>query len=371
VGPSIESRPPRILEPKSSALRRFLRSGPGGVALLIALETVVFSLWTWGRSPAGEIPFLTPRALTSLLEATTVYAFLALAQAPVMIAGGIDLSVGSTLALGQCVCAALITTDPAWHARGFPGLPGWCGVLGGVAAGALFGLLNGVLAGGLRLAPFLLTLGTLSAGRGLSILLSGSRAIGMLPGHQLPGDSYHADGVGVWERFGKPNLSALRLGPLDVYLPTLLLVVVATILGLFLARSRRGRIAYAIGGNEEASRLAGLPIVSTKLLLYTLAGALAGSAGVLSAYQYGTFDPQAGMGYELGAVAACVLGGVSLTGGTGGVLGPLLGALLFAALRKGLNQTGVGGEWSELAVGLVIVAALGIDRLRLRAGAAP
>jgi ribose transport system permease protein len=142
------------------------------------------------------------------------------------------------------------------------------------------------------------------------------------------------------------------------------LLVLAAAVALFLARTRLGRVTYASGGNEEAARLAGLPVRPAKVLLYTLCGAVAGTAGVMSAYQYGTFDPQAGMGYELGAIAACVLGGVSLTGGVGGVAGPLLGSLLFAALRKGLNQTGVGGEWSELAAGLVIVLAVAIDRWR-------
>jgi ribose transport system permease protein len=116
-----------------------LRSGPAGVLLLIALEVLVFSIWTQRISPTGEVTFLSARAITSLLEATTIYAFLALAETPVMIAGGIDLSVGSTLAIGQCVCAALITADPAWRARGAPGLPGWAGVFGGVSAGGLFG----------------------------------------------------------------------------------------------------------------------------------------------------------------------------------------------------------------------------------------
>jgi ribose transport system permease protein len=273
--------------------------------------------------------------------------------------------VGSALALGQCVCAALITTDPVWRGRGFPGLPGWVGVCGGIAAGGLLGLANGLFIAGLRLPPFLLTLGMLSAARGLAILLSRSSAIASLPGHALPGDAYTApEAVGLFERFGKPNLSALRLGPVDLYFPTIVLLVLAAALAIFLARTRAGRVTYATGGNEEAARLAGLRVRATKVFLYSLCGAIAGTAGVMSAYQYGTFDPQAGMGYELGAIAACVLGGVSLTGGAGGVAGPLLGALLFAALRKGLNQTGVGGEWSELAAGSVIVVAVVIDRLR-------
>lgn len=344
---------------------QFWRSGPGGVAILIVIEFAVFSIWTFAMSPRGEIAFLQPRSITSLLEATTVYAFLALAQTPVMIAGGIDLSVGSTLALGQCVCAALITLDPAWRERGFGGMPGWAGAMAGVSAGAAFGLFNGVLISAIKLPPFLLTLGTLSIGRGIAILISRSSAIGRLPGHAIAGDVYEAPpGAGIFERFGKPNASATRLGPIDIYLPTLLLLALAIIVWFFLTKTRAGRNAYAIGGNEEAARLAGVPVRATKLLLYTLCGAIAGTAGVMSAYQYGTFDPQAGSGYELGAVAACVLGGVSLSGGTGGAAGPLLGALLFAALRKGLNQTGVGGEWNELAAGAVIVVAVTIDRLR-------
>jgi ribose transport system permease protein len=210
-----------------------------------------------------------------------------------------------------------------------------------------------------------LTLGTLSVGRGLAILLSRSSAIAQLPGHELPGTLREApSGTGLFERFGKPNLSALHLGELDVYFPAILFLASALVMGFVLHRTPLGRRAYAVGGNEEAARLAGVPVRWTKISLYTLCGALAGTAGVMSAYQYGTFDPQAGVGYELGAVAACVLGGVSLTGGAGGVLGPALGALLFAGLRKGLNQTGVGGEWNELALGGVIVAAVLIDRLR-------
>lgn len=284
-----------------------------------------------------------------------------------MISGGIDLSVGSALAIGQCVCAAMITLDPAWTSRGFPAWPGWAGVLCGIAAGGVFGAMNGCFVAFLQLPPFLLTLGTLSIGRGFVILLSRSRAIAQLPGHALAGDLYTApEGVGVFERFGKPNMSALRIGALDIYLPTMILIAAAIVIFIFLSKLKFGRAAYAVGGNEEAARLAGVSINITKLLLYIICGAVAGTAGVMSAYQYGTFDPQAGSGYELGAVAACVLGGVSLSGGTGGVAGPLLGALLFATLRKGLNQTGVGGEWGELAAGGVIVVAVAIDRMRRR-----
>lgn len=346
-------------------IRTFLRSGTGGVCVLLVLEFAVFSVWTHLRSPSGDIPFLSPRALTSLLEATTIVAFLALAETPVMISGGIDLSVGSTLALGQCVCAVLVTTDPAWRARGFPGLPGWAGVAGGIAAGGVMGLTNGLLVSRFRLPPFLLTLGTLSVGRGLAILLSRSSAIGDLPGHALPGTLREAPpGTGLFERFGKPDLSAIRIGPFDLYLPALVYLVCALGVAFLLHWTRLGRAAFAIGGNEEAARLSGIRVASVKVRWYAIAGAIAGLAGVSSAYQYGTFDPQTGMGYELGAVAACVLGGVSLTGGVGGVAGPALGALLFAGLRKGLNQTGVGGEWNELALGGVIVVAILIDRAR-------
>lgn len=331
------------------------------------IVVAVFSVVTALRSPNGNITFLQARSITSLLEATTIYAFLALAQTPVMIAGGIDLSIGSTLALGQCVCAALITTDPAWIARGAGGWPGWAGVCAGIATGAAFGGFNGLLVSALKLPPFLLTLGTLSVGRGIAILLSGSSAIARLPGHEIAGDLYQAPvGTGIFDRFGKPNLSALRLGALDIYLPTIILIIFSIAIWLFLTKTTRGRAAFAIGGNEEAARLAGVSVKSTRFLLYMLCGAIAGTAGVMSAYQYGTFDPQAGSGYELGAVAACVLGGVSLAGGTGGVAGPLLGALLFASLRKGLNQSGVGGEWNELAAGAVIVVAVVIDRARGR-----
>lgn len=332
---------------------------------MLVVVFAVFSCWTYAISPRGEIPFLQPRAITSLLEATTIYAFLAVAVAPVMVAGGIDLSVGSTLALGQCACAALITTDPAWTSRGFPSLPGWVGVAGGVAVGMAVGLFNGTLIAFLKVPPFLLTLGTLSIVRGISIFISRSNPISQLPGHAIPGDLFRAPaGTGLFERFGKPNLSAIRLGPVDLYLPFIVLLITAAAMAFLLRRMRAGRIAFAVGGNPEAARLAGLPVRGITIFLYSLCGAVSGLAGVMSAYQYGTFDPQAGVGYELGAVASCVLGGVSLTGGVGGVAGPLLGSLLFAALRKGLNQAGVGAEWSELAGGGVIVAAVCIDRAR-------
>jgi len=320
-------------------MTRLLRSTTAGVLLVLALEVAVFSI----LSPH----FLSAANVRDTLLTMSFIGLLALGQSVVILSGGIDLSVGSLLGLSNVVAAWLLSPDFG-HAP-WPAAPG---VAAGILAGTAGGLLNGLLVAGLRIPPFIATLGMLSAARGVAYWLSGG-----LPIQRLA------------EPFGRPDLTALPLLPgLALYLPTVAVLVATLLLETTLRRTRTGRHLYALGGSEAAARLSGLPVGRTKLLAYGLSGLLAGVAGTLTLFQYGAGDSRAGVGFELDAVAACVIGGVSLAGGVGNAVGPLVGALITASLQSGLIMVRVEPQLVHIATGVVIVAAVALERWRRRGG---
>ncbi len=298
--------------------------------VLALLALAAFFAW---RSPV----FLTDNNLLQILLQASVNTIVALGMTFVIITAGIDLSVGSTAALAGMVAATAMKTGLFGMVLPWP-----AAVLAGILVGVLVGLANGLLITGLKITPFIVTLGTLSVVRGLTLIYSEGRPV-----------------FGFPEGF---NAIAGRIGPIPT--PVLIAAVLTLISWLVLRFTRLGEYTYAIGGNEEATRLAGVPVDRYKTSVYVLAGALAAVAGIVLTARLRTAEPNAASGYELDAIAATVMGGTSLFGGEGSVIGTVIGALIIATLRNGLNLLNVQAYYQQLAIGLVIILAVALDRFR-------
>lgn len=271
----------------------------------------------------------------------------ALGMTLVIISGGIDLSVGSIIALTS-VCSAL-----ALQAATGGGLDGWslavAGVAGGVLAGAFVGFLNGLAIVALRIVPFIATLGMLGLARGTAKILSGER---MVHAPRTP-----LNDVMLFDR-GSPFWHL----PVGVWI----LLGLAVAMGCLLHFTVLGRYAFAIGSNEATARLCGLPVRSCKLAFYAICGALTGVAGVLTFGRLTLGDATAAPGRELDIIAATVIGGGSLSGGRGSILGSLIGAYIMALLRTGCVQMGWPNPVQEIVIGVIIVLAVALDSFRQR-----
>ncbi|WP_256843008.1 ABC transporter permease [Ornithinimicrobium cryptoxanthini] len=282
--------------------------------------------------------FFTVSNLTSILLATAVIGILAVGTTFVIITGGIDLSIGTGMTLCAVVTGLLLTDM---------GLPLILGVLGGILFGALIGLVNGFNVTVLGLPSFIATLAMMMIAQGLALVLSGVRPI-------------YLSGI--------PGFQRIALGQMIPGVPNavLILFILALVLGVVLTKTVLGRMTYAIGSNEEATRLSGINTRRWLLGIYALAGACTGLAGVVMASRLSSAQPQLGMGYELQAIAAVIIGGTSLLGGRGTILGTLIGALIMSVLINGLRIMAVQSEWQTVVVGVVVLVAVFADNLRKR-----
>ena len=279
--------------------------------------------------------FLTATNLSSVVRQTAVINIMALGMTVVIISGGIDLSVGSILGLG-----GLVGTMAMEH--GVPILPS---ILIGVFAGLVCGLLNGILITRLKIAPFIVTLGTLGIFRGTALIISKG-----LPVHQLP-----------------PAFSILGEGTFaGVPYVLLLLVLCAAAVHILLEHTRLGRYAFAIGSSPAAAVYAGVPVAFHTTAVYSIGGLLTGLAGMIEASRLMTGQPTAGQGYELQAIAAVVIGGGSLRGGEGSVVGTLVGAFIMGLLSNGSDLLGISNYVQQVVIGAVIILAVAVDELRKR-----
>ncbi len=314
----------------AGGLRRLLLDN-GALTALIVLVVAMSAL-------SGD--FLTTDNLLNVGVQAAVTAILAFGVTFVIVSAGIDLSVGSV--------AALSATVLAWSATSH-GVPVFIAVVLAVVTGIAAGLVNGFLIAYGKLPPFIATLAMLSVARGLSLVISEGSPIA------FPDSVSHlGDTLGGW-----------------LPVPVLVMVVMGLLAAFVLGRTYIGRSMYAIGGNEEAARLSGLRVKKQKLAIYAFSGVFAAVAGVVLAARLSSAQPQAADGYELDAIAAVVIGGASLAGGTGKASGTLIGALILAVLRNGLNLLNVSAFWQQVVIGVVIALAVLLDTVRRKAGSTP
>lgn len=293
----------------------------------------------WGLVAMGiALTFLSPyflsqRNLLNIARQSSMNAIIAAGMTIVIVSAGIDLSVGSVLAFSSCVMA--IPLKAGWPM-------GIC-LLIGLGTGTMTGLVNGILITRGRLPPFIATLGMMSIARGGAlVLLIGQPIAGFQESFRWIGEGY--------------------VGPIPM--PVVIAVVMYVVLHLVMTQSRLGRYTYAIGGNEEAARLSGVNITLQKNVIYALSGFCAAVAGVILTARLGSAQPIAGVGYELDAIAAAVIGGASLAGGRGTLIGTIVGALIMGVLRNGLNLLDVNPFWQQVVIGTVILAAVLADEAR-------
>ncbi len=307
------------------------------VAVLVALSLLLSQ---------SSSAFLTPENLFNILRNNADIAIAALGVTLVILTGGIDLSVGSAMAFSGLVAAVAVSLGgtTAYQLPSF-GLPPAIAFVMGVGAGALVGLINGLLVVKLRVVPFIATLGMLGVVRGLVVGLTSGQTVRNLPVEFT-------------------NLGQGFIGPVPV--PVIFMLVLAIVVGVFLSRHVWGTYIYAIGGNETSARLSGVPVDRVKLLTYVLSGTLAGVGGVLVVARLGVSAPTQALGYELFVIAAAVIGGVSLAGGRGTVIGALLGAVLIGVLNNALVLLRVESYWQQAFTGSIILLSALIDRLRQR-----
>ena len=297
---------------------------------------VVFSL--------ASSNFLSFSNITGILLATAVNGVLALGVTFVIITAGIDLSVGTVMTLSAVMTGVFITNL---------GLPIPFGVLGGILAGATAGLVNGTMIAKMKIPPFVATLGMLYIAKGLALVISGLKPI------------YFTD---------TPEFSKVAMGSVlgriipgfDIPNAVLIFFFAAILASFILNRTILGRYTYALGSNEEATRLSGVNVDAWKMAVYTLAGAFAGLGGVIMASRLNSAQPALGAGYELDAIAAVVIGGTSLSGGEGTILGTVIGAFIISTLTNGLRILSVPQEWQIVVTGAILILAVFADTIRRR-----
>ena len=283
--------------------------------------------------------FLTVSNLLNVgVQAATV-AILAFGMTFVIVAAGIDLSVGSVAALGGMVSAYSFSSL---------GLPGWLTLLIGLGTGLLAGLISGISIAYGKLPAFIATLAMMSIARGATLVISQGSPVPSSKSVNTLGSNQYLFGTGV------PGLP----------IPIVMMALAGVICWFILSRTVIGRSMYAVGGNVEAARLSGLPVRKVLITVYTLSGLFAALAGLVMTGRLSSAQPQAAVGYELDAIAAVVIGGASLSGGSGKATGTLVGAILLAVIRNGLNILNVSSFWQQIVIGFVIAIAVGFDVIR-------
>jgi len=317
--------------PSARGVGRILAIREAGTLAALAVLCLLLS--------TGSPYFFTVRNIFNVLQGMSTIGIMAIGATIVLVAGGLDLSVGSVMAVGAVVTARLMT---------YQGLEAWLAALVGLAAGLAFGLVNGLLVTRARIIPFIATLGTLSVGRGLAYLFA-------------TGPTGVASNVPMRDA-GVGFLGAGYVGP--VPMPVIIMLVLVVIAALFLANTVLGRQIYAVGSNLRAARLCGISVDRVQCFTYIVAGGLSALAGVISTGLLSTASTNLGQGVELDVIAAAVIGGTSLVGGEGSVIGTLFGAAIMAVVRNAFVLLGIPLHFQTMIIGLVILLAVGLDRRR-------
>jgi len=290
--------------------------------------------------------FLQTSNIIAILQATSINGVLAIAATLVIITGGIDLSVGTLMTFCAVIAGVVLTNF---------GMPLPLGIAAAIAAGVVSGLASGTLVARFNIPPFIATLGMMLILKGMSLVISGTKPI------------YFNDTPG----FTDISLGSL-VGKVFPALPlpnsVLILFLLALAVSYVLQRTVLGRYCFALGSNEEAVRLSGVNTRAWKTAIYAVAGGICGIAGLLIAARLNSAQPALGLGYELDAIAAVVIGGTSLAGGRGSILGTIIGALIMSVLLNGLRVMSVAQEWQTVVTGLIIIAAVYADTMRRQKG---
>jgi ribose transport system permease protein len=286
--------------------------------------------------------FMQIENLLGILQSTAVNGVLAIASTFVIITAGIDLSVGTLMTFCAVMAGVFLTN---WQ------LPLWTGVLAAIGTGAASGMLSGTFVAKLKLPPFIATLGMMLVNKGLALVVAGDKPI------------YFND-TESFSLISQGSLVGYILPSLPIPNSVLILFLLAVAASVILSRTALGRYTFALGSNEEAVRLSGVNVDRWKITIYALAGAFCGIGGLLIASRLNSAQPALGQGYELEAIAAVVIGGTSLSGGTGTILGTIIGAFIMSVLTNGLRILSVAQEWQIVVTGVIILLAVYIDILR-------
>jgi ribose transport system permease protein len=286
--------------------------------------------------------FLQADNMVSILQSTAVNGVLAIACTFVIITGGIDLSVGTLMTFCAVMAGVFLT---------YWGMPIYVGIFAAVLFGALCGFTSGVLVAKLKIPPFIATLGMMMLLKGLSLVISGTKPI------------YFND-TPEFSTISQDSLIGYFIPSVPIPNAVLILFLVAIAASIVLNKTLLGRYTFALGSNEEAVRLSGVNVAFWKIVVYSLSGAICGIAGLLIASRLNSAQPALGQGYELDAIAAVVIGGTSLSGGTGTILGTIIGAFIMSVLINGLRIMSVAQEWQTVVTGVIIILAVYTDILR-------
>ncbi|WP_263772797.1 ABC transporter permease [Propionivibrio soli] len=286
--------------------------------------------------------FMQTDNIVGILQATAVNGVLAIACTFVIITSGIDLSVGTLMTFCSVMAGVFLT---------YWGLPFYVGVLAAIFFGALSGFISGTLIAKLKIPPFIATLGMMLVLKGLALVISGTKPI------------YFND-TPEFTSISQESLIGYLLPDLPIPNAVLILFVMAVGASLILNKTVLGNYTFALGSNEEAVRLSGVNVDRWKIVIYTFAGAICGIAGLLIASRLNSAQPSLGQGYELDAIAAVVIGGTSLSGGTGTILGTIIGAFIISVLTNGLRIMSVAQEWQTVVTGAIIILAVFADNMR-------
>lgn len=309
------------------ALFMFLRHNLG-IMLVLLLLVVLLSV----LSPV----FLTPNNLLTVLKQISHNMCLALGMTLVIILGGIDLSVGALVAMIGTVTVGLIVNQ---------GVPIFAGILIGLFLGIICGAINGGFVAFFKFPAFIVTLSMMNIARGAAYIYCGGKTTRIMD-----------------ERFVRIGTGSLGLIPV----PVIYMLVMIVIFSILLNKTKFGTYIYAIGGNREAARLSGVPIKLTEIAVFTIAGFMASFAGIVLAARMYSGQPSVGDGHELNAIAACVLGGISMSGGVGRIGGTVMGVLVMGVINNGLNLLNVSTYWQYVAKGAIILIAVMVDWMKQR-----
>ena len=310
------------------AVKRYLKDNLG---ILIALAAMILFLCIW---PATAKTFPTKTNLFNLLRQSSTNLMLACGMTMVIILGGIDLSVGSIIAMSGCFAAGAVV----WG-----GMPEIVGLTLGVLSGLMFGLFNGAVIAWTNIPPFIVTLASMNLAKGIAYVFSGGKPIRCM--------------TEAWKFLGAGYV-------LGIPTPVWTMFIVFFLCVLFLNRTRIGRHIYAVGGNSTAAKFSGISTAKVKFTVFAISGTLAGLAGVTIASRLYSGTCTSGNAAEMDAIAAVVIGGTSMSGGSGKLGGTLIGALIIGILNNGLNLMGVNSDWQYIIKGIVILGAVYVDYLR-------